>query len=177
MFQSLTPNQTLYILNKSGVPTIDKGLVQNVSPIKTIPSAQFGQMPTQVVDVTVLVNGQTVTYTLPAMGVVGTLQGNGSLVVAMNREAMSNEVLNVKQRSVDHINSNEFHQNVIARCDELWSELNPEAKEKETMQNEVNTLKDQMSVMATNMAQLMEMNKQLMSKLDSERNSKKNKEQ
>lgn len=167
MFQSLLPNQTLYVLNKSGVPVLDKAIVQNTSPIKTIPAQQFGAMPSQMVDVAVLINGRNETYSLPAMGIVGTLQGNNSIVVSMNREAMSNELMNVRQKSVDHINANEFHQNVIAKCDELWQGLNPEAREKEQQKNEINQLKEQMNTMAQMMTQLVAQNQQLLSQRES----------
>lgn len=177
MFQSLTPNQKLYILYKVGTPRLEEGLVQNVSPIKTIPTQQFGQMPTQVVDVSVLINGQTFNYTLPATAVIGTLRDNGGIVVSMSREAMSNEVKSLRQTSVDIVNSVEYHQGVIATCDSIWQALNPEAMEKEQQKNEINSLKEQMATMSANMMQLMEMNRRLIEGLgDKNVKSNKNKE-
>lgn len=178
MFQSLTPNQKIYILHKSGSPSLETGIVQNVSPPKNDPVTSYGQMPTQSVDITVLVNGQTFTYTLPATGIIGTLRGNGSMEVSMSREAMSNAVSNLKQTSIDVINSVEYHQGVISKCDEIWRFLNPEAIEKEQQKTEINDLKNQVSSLTTNMQQLMDMNRRLMEQLGNDRSSKsKNKEQ
>lgn len=176
MFQSLSPNQQLYILHKTGTPNLEIGTVQNVSPPKQDP-LNYGQMPTQSVDVTVLVNGQTLTYTLPAMAVVGTLRGNGSIVVSMSREAMSNEIKNLRQVSVDALNSIDFHKGMVAKCDQLWQDLNPEAREKEQQKQEINELKNQVSAMSSNMAQLMEMNRKLMEKLDGEKTNKSKKQE
>ncbi len=169
MFQTLIPNQTLYILHKIGTPRLETGTVQNVSPIKTMPSPQYGQMPTQTVDVTVLVNGQVYPYTLPANAVVGTLRENGGIVVSMSREAMSNEVKNLKQASLDIINSVEYHQGVVTTCDAIWQQLNPEAVEKEQQKNEIATLKEQMSAMSNNVMQLMEMNRKLMEEMKADK--------
>lgn len=178
MFQSLLPNQKLYILHKMGTPRLEEGIVQNVSPIKTMPATQFGQMPTQTVDVTVLVNGQTYPYTLPANAVVGTLRDNGGVVVSMSREAMSNEVQNLKQASLDIINSMEYHQGVVTTCDTLWQQLNPEVMEKAQEKKRIETLESTVNQMSANMMQLMEMNRKLMESMNNERNTKtsKNKE-
>lgn len=175
MFQTLVPNQQIYILHKIGTPRLETGIVQNVTPPK-MEQGQFGQMPNYTVNVTVLVNGQTYPYTLPANGVIGTLRENGGMVVSMSREAMSNEVKNLRQQSVDVLNSAEYHQNVINACDEIWASLNPEVKEKELQKNEINQLKEQMAAMASNMAQLVEMNKQLMAQ-NAEKQAKKDKPQ
>lgn len=178
MFQSLTQNQKLYILYKVGTPRLEEGYVQGNPSLRTVPSQQYGQMPTQVVDVAVLINGQTFNYTLPANAVVGTLRDNGGVVVSMSREAMSNEVKNLRQASIDIINSVEYHNGVIATCDSIWQTLNPEAMEKEQQKNEINALKEQMATMSTNLMQLMEMNRKLMEGLG-DKNTKmtKNKEQ
>lgn len=172
MFQSLTPNQKIFILHKSGSPSLETGIVQNVSPPKNDPITNYGQMPTQSVDVTILVNGQTFTYTLPANSVIGTLRGNGSMVVSMSKEAMSNEVANLKQSSIDVVNSIEYHQSVICKCDEIWRQLNPEIIEKEQQQNEFNELKSQVSALNSNFAQLMEMNKKLIEQINNNGNNK-----
>lgn len=176
MFQTLQPNQKLYIFHKMGTPRLEEGIVQNVSPMRMQQPSQIGGMPTPMVDVTVLVNGQTFPYTLPANAVVGTLRDNGGIVVSMSREALSNEVKNHKQNSIDIINSVEYHNGVIAACDTIWQQLNPEAMEKERQTQEINSLKEQMSTMTANMAQLMEMNRKLMEGLNSGGNSKKQKE-
>lgn len=64
----------------------------------------------------------------------------------------------MKQRSLDIINSVSYHQGIIAGCDEMLSVLNPELAQKHRQEQEIADMKKQM-------ADLMEMNRQLMAKL------------
>ena len=43
---------------------------------------------------------------------------NGNIVVSCSRDAMNNEVASMKQKSIDIINSMDFHNSVIAGCAE-----------------------------------------------------------
>jgi hypothetical protein len=43
---------------------------------------------------------------------------------------MNSEILNFKQKSIDTINSVEMHQKIIADCDSILNNLNPEYAEK-----------------------------------------------
>ena len=58
---------------------------------------------------------------------------------------MSSEVLSMKQRSVDLINSVELHQNIIKGCDEILTQLNPEIKEKQRQEEENKALRDELN--------------------------------
>lgn len=176
MFQTLQPNQKLFILYKSGTPRLEEGIVQNVSPVKAVPSTTYGQMPVNMVDVTVLVGGQTLTYTLPATSVVGTLKGNGDIVVSMSRDAMNNEILNFKQYAVGELNKADYYNSVISACDGMHRQINPEVVEKERQTHEINSLKVQMSEMASNMNSLMEMNRKLMEELSGRNKTNKTKD-
>ena len=57
---------------------------------------------------------------------------NGNIVVSCSRDAMNNEVASMKQKSIDIINSMDFHNSVIAGCDKMLTLLNPEFAEKAT---------------------------------------------
>jgi hypothetical protein len=50
-------------------------------------------------------------------------------VVATNKDVMNNEILSMKQKSLDIINSIEQHNKIILGCDEILSKLNPERAE------------------------------------------------
>lgn len=169
MFQSLRNNSQFFILHKESRPYLEVGNVVSVSqPMPKFPMPQsFGQPQEMVVDVIVNINGQTFTYQkLPANLDIADSCTNANIVVSANREAMNSEIASLKQKSIDIINSIDFHKEVITGCDQILTSLNPEFAEKQRQQTEINSLKEQMASMSQNMSDLMAMNKELMSKLN-----------
>lgn len=167
MFQNLRPNSQLYILHKENSPFIEYGSVINVSaPHPKYPmNPPIGQMPTMemVVDVSVNINGQNTNFqNLPAGMEIADFGQNGNIVISCSRDAMNNEVAMMKQKSIELLNSVEYHQNVIASCDKMLNLLNPEFAAKQQQDKEIADLKGQMAEMSRNMADLMTLNKQLM---------------
>ena len=156
-FQNLRPNNQIYILHKEAKPYIDKGTVVSVSmptPKYPVPQ-QFGQAPEMVVDVVVKVGEQNVTYQkLPANQEIADFGNAGMQVISTSRDAMNAEVMSIKQRSIDIINSISFHQDMIAGCDVILQSLNPEYAEKQQQQAEINALKEQMQAFSKSMVDL-----------------------
>ena len=95
-----------------------------------------------------------------------------SITVACSKEAINNEIDMQRQKSVDTVNSVDFHKSRIVAFDNLKSQLNPEIAEKAAQQQEINTLKSQMADMNKNISDLLRQNKELMEQL-SERTSSK----
>lgn len=162
MFQNLRPNNTVYILKKDNRPFMEIGSVVSVStptPKYQMPPV-FGQQQEMIVDVVVKVNNQDITYQkLPANADIADF-GNTGVVISDSREAMNAEVLSLKSKSIDTINSIDFHKGVIEGCDQILSGLNPEYAERQQQQAEIAELKNQIT-------ELMKMNKELISRLDS----------
>lgn len=162
MFQSLRPNNQIYILSKGDSPELQIGSVVSVGmpmPKYKIPPV-YGQPQEMVVDICVNVNGQDVNYQkLPASVDIADF-GTGGAVIADNREAMNAEVLSLKNKSVETVNSIDRHKSIIKACDEILAGLNPEYAERKQQQTEINDLKSQVS-------ELMRMNRELMARLDS----------
>ena len=161
MFQSLRQNSQIYIFHKGNNPMLEIGQVTNVPisrPKYAVP-ATFGQPQEMVVDLTVKVNNQMVNYTgLPASLDIADSYSNGeSIVISDSREAMNAEVLSYKQKSVDTLNSIDYHKEVVAKCDEILNSLNPEYAEKKQQQGEIMTLKSQMAEVTKNLSTLTEM--------------------
>lgn len=166
MFQSLRPNNQIYILHKDKA-ILEVGSVVSVSmPTPKYPVPQvFGQPQELVVDIVAKINNQDVTYQkLPANLEIADFGTNG-LVISDNKIAMNSEIMSLKQKSIDAINSIEFHKGVIANCDNMLSSLNPEFAEKQQQQAEINELKTQVNDLSKGIADLMRMNKDLMSRL------------
>ena len=73
------------------------------------------------------------------------------------------EILNYKQKSLDVINSIDIHKNIIQDCDDILNKLNPEYAEKKQQQDEILTLRNQISEMSLNLTNLTQMIEQLKS--------------
>lgn len=169
MFQSLRPNNQVFILHKDRA-LLETGSVVSVStPVPKYPvQPMFGQPQEMVVDLVVKVNNQDITYQkLPATLDIADF-GNSNIVLSDSREAMNSEITSLKQKSVTILNSIDFHKDMITNCDRILSELNPEFAEKQQQQLEINTLKTQMGELSKNMTELMELNKKLMLQIKKE---------
>lgn len=141
-FSNLRSGNQLYILHKDSIPTIEIGKVISISQA----SPKYGNMysPEMVVDISASVNGQPTNFQkLPALGDIADFGNN--IVLSCNKDAMSSEVISMKQRSVDLINSVELHQNIIKGCDEILTQLNPEIKEKQRQEEENKALRDELN--------------------------------
>lgn len=119
-----------------------------------------------VVDLTVKVNNQIVNYNgLPAnLDIADSFSNGESIVITDSREAMNAEILSFKQKSIDTINSIDFHKKVVTGCDDILNSLNPEYAEKKQQQDEISTLKTQMTEVSQSLAALTEMMKTLTGK-------------
>lgn len=169
MFQSVRPNSQIFILHRSDTPSIELGTVTNQPiprPKYQLPTA-FGQPQEMVVDLVVKINDRTVNYSsLPAQSDIADSSSNGeNLVISDSRDAMNAEVLNLKQKSTDIINSVEFHKGLLEQYDKIIAQLNPEFAEKQEQRQELDTLRAQMAEMSRSISALMESNKQLIEKL------------
>lgn len=167
MFQNLRVNSQLYILHKDGTPYVEYGSVVSVSaPHPKYPSTpQIGQFPQMemVVDITVNISGQTSNLQgLPAGAEIADFGQNGNIVVSSSREAMNNEVAMMRQKSMDILNSAEYHRNVIAACEKMLNTLNPELAAKQQQDEEMKGMKEQMAAMLSTINRLADQNKQIM---------------
>lgn len=163
MFQSLRAGSSIYILHKSGSPVMETGTIVSVSP--PVPKYQitpvFGQPQEMVVDLVVKVNNQDMNYQkIPATADIADFGFNG-VVISDSKEAMNTEVVSLKNKSIEAINSVDFHKGVIEGCNKILEALNPEYAERQAQQSEINSLKAQMK-------ELMDMNRSLLERLETD---------
>jgi endo-beta-N-acetylglucosaminidase D len=135
-------------------------------PKYQLPSA-FGQPQETVVDLVVKTNDQTYNYNnLPAQQDVADSVSNGeSLIVSDSRDAISSEIINLKQKSLDIANSKDYQLAMVDKYDKVLLEIHPEMAEKQEQKQEMDTLKKQMDEMSKSIAALMEANKDLIARL------------
>ena len=142
-FQNLRNNHQIYILHKDTVPTLEIGKVTFVSA----PIPKYGNTSMYndlVLDITADVDGKSTNFQkLPANGEIADFGNN--IVVATNKEVMNSELVSMKQRSLDIINSVEQHQSIISGCDEILQMLNPEIAEKQRQEQENKQLREEIN--------------------------------
>ena len=142
-FQNLRNNHQIYILRKDVTPVLEIGKITNVS----VPVPKYGNTSMYndlVLDITADVDGKSTNFQkLPANSEIADF-GN-SLVVATSKDAMNSEVMSLKQRSLDIINSVEQHRSIIQGCDEILQTLNPEIAEKQRQEQENKALREEIN--------------------------------
>lgn len=142
---------------------METGTIVSVSP--PVPKYQitpvFGQPQEMVVDLVVKVNNQDMNYQkIPATADIADFGFNG-VVISDSKEAMNTEVVSLKNKSIEAINSVDFHKGVIEGCNKILEALNPEYAERQAQQSEINSLKAQMK-------ELMDMNRSLLERLETD---------
>ena len=155
MFQNLRAGNTIYVLNKENGLSLEKGTKVNVSlPVPKYPLATTFGNQEMLVDVIAKINNQEVTYQkLPANSDIADF-GNTGIVLSASKEAINSEIISLKTKSEDIINSVDYHKNVINDCDKLLSELNPDFAERQKQQDEIKMLKEQISSVAESVSTL-----------------------
>lgn len=143
-FQNLRNSNQLYILHKDSAPTLEIGKVTGVS----IPIPKYGNTgmynQEMIVDITAEINGTSTSFQkLPASMEIADFGNN--IVISCSKEAMNSEVISMKQKSQDLINSIESHQNIIKGCDEILTILNPEIIEKQRQEQENRALREEIN--------------------------------
>ena len=142
-FQNLRNNHQIYVLKKDVIPTLEIGKVTTVSA----PVPKYGNTSMYndlIIDVTADVDGKTTSFQkIPANSEIADFGNN--IVIATSKDAMNNEVVSMKQRSLDILNSVEQHQSIIKGCDEILQMLNPEIAEKQRQEQENKALREEIN--------------------------------
>lgn len=142
-FQNLRNNHQIYVLRKDITPTLEIGKVTHIS----VPVPKYGTNSMYndlILDITAEIDGKTTNFQkLPANSEIADFGNN--VVIAVSKEAMNNEVMSMKQRSVDILNSIEQHRSVIDGCDEILKVLNPEIAEKQRQEQENKALREEIN--------------------------------
>ena len=95
------------------------------------------------------------------MDIADTFNGMEGIIVSDNKEAMNSELLSLKQKSIDSINSVEKHKQLLLSYEKILNDLNPEYAEKQQQQTEINMLKNQMKDVSATLSSLTELIKEL----------------
>lgn len=139
---------------------VDIGFITNQpmpKPKYQVPPT-FGQPQEMVVDLVVKVNNETFNFNgIPAQADVADTYSNGeTLVVSPSREAINAELVSEKQKSLDIVKSQPYHEKRASVCDALLGQLNPEFAEKQNQREEISQLKEQVNNLTSQVSRLVE---------------------
>ena len=152
-FQNLRNNHQIYVLRKNTTPTLEIGKVTHIS----VPVPKYGASSMYndlVLDITAEIDGKATNFQkLPANSEIADFGNN--VVIAVSKEAMNNEVMSMKQRSMDILNSIEQHRSIIDGCDEILQVLNPEIAEKQRQEQENKALREEINSLKEMFSQFM----------------------
>ena len=135
MFQNLRQGNTLYVIDKSGVPALKLGQVLatgNPTPVYSTQTAglTLGMQPKMEVLVRAKVDDKEGEF--PHLPADQNVHDYGTMVVTDSREAALSEVDAIKQNAKAVLDSVAHNEATVAACDEMFKVLNPSyAKEKE----------------------------------------------
>lgn len=158
MFSALRQGAQVYILEKGETPTLKIGQVVSVGQPKpryntTTPNATFGLNPELVVDVDVNVNGDD--YKFENLSSTATIATYGKAVISDNRDAMLQEVDNMRNSSQQIIDSLDYHKGVVDACGEMFKQLNPNYAKEQQRDDDISRLKSEMGELKGDVAQIL----------------------
>lgn len=160
MFQGLRQGGMFYILDKGEDMRLKIGQVVSVSNPQPknnqfgAPYA-YGAQNEMFVDVKVKVGEETIEF--KQLNANMNIANSGNLVVSDSKEAMSAEVEGLLRNSRQIIDSVLYHEKVVASCDTILRELNPQfAKEKE-QEEKIGALEEKMGGIENTLSNMMSM--------------------
>lgn len=155
MLSALRTGTPVYILYKNE-PRFAVGKVSQVS--NQYPNLGYQQpiIPGNnvAVDIAIEVDGKTETYQrIPLNSSIAEFPDKGVLI-SETRDGIVNEVNAIRSASQTAIDQVEMHKRVIASCDQLLLDLNPQLKKEQEQANEIADLKQKLAGMSDQIAAL-----------------------
>lgn len=160
MFNTARPNSRAYIFFKGETPRFEQGYVVNTPTVKpkyNIPM-NINQQRETVTDFTIKTESGTYNFNnIPSeLEVADTFCNGEAAVVSTSRDAMSAEVLSLKQRSEDALKSRPYHESFIKICDNALGVLSPEYADQKQRDSRMDMLEKKVDGLADNVALLID---------------------
>lgn len=156
MLSNLRAGTPVYILYKNE-PRFAVGKISQVS--NQYPNLGYQQQPlvpgnNLAVNLVVEVDGKLEPYErIPLNSSIAEFPEKG-VIISETRDGIINEVNAIKSASVTALQQVDMHKNVIASCDKLLFDLNPQLRKEQEQAQEIATLKEQLSGMSEQIAGL-----------------------
>lgn len=156
MFSGLRQNGLFYILEKGDELKLKVGQVVSM----TNPQPKYGQFgyntqPEMVVDVKVKVDEEILEF--KQLNANANIANSGSVIVSDSKEAMSAEVEGLLHTSKGILDSVSYHEKVLASCDEILRELNPNFKKEKEQEEKIGMLENKIVGIEGTLSDMMSM--------------------
>ncbi len=149
LFKDMKPGYPVYMLNKESVKTVT-GKVVNVSQPRFAnqlsANGNFQATAQLYVDVTLEVDGQTKTYSIP-----DTLSVTyaGDIVLSVDRDGILRDVEAMKSQSEEALRDVDKHKATVASCEKILEEWNPVFAEKKRQDERICGLENEVKGLGT----------------------------
>lgn len=134
MFQNLRENDAIYVIDKSGVPSLRIGQVKNVGkPMPATPTQTAGLMmgmnPQFQITIRALIDGQEGDF--GQLLATESVHDYGKMLIVDNRESLLSEIDKIRMKSQGELDRHDLNKKTVEACEEMSRAVNPEyAKEK-----------------------------------------------
>ena len=155
MLSGLRPGTPVFVLNKNEL-RYKNGKVVSVS--NQYPQYNF-QQPLNpgngpVVDMAIEIDGKAETFPrIPLNSTIAEFPDKG-VIISETRDGIINEVNVIRSASQTAIDQVEAHKRVVASCDQLLYDLNPQLRKDQEQAQEIANLKQQLAGMSDQIAAL-----------------------
>ena len=151
MFRDLKKGFQVYTLDTSDVPVFRMGNVVNVSePRFQQPQmgqmGQYQQLQDRVIDLTVEINGSSMTYVVPESRDVAM---SNNITLACSVDPIMNQLNAAKRTSSDILDSIDKHRRTLEACDSILEEINPAFKQTKDQDRKIKNLEEKVDRMGS----------------------------
>lgn len=159
MFRDLKKGFQVYTLDTSDVPVFGMGNVVNVSePRFQQPQmgqmGQYQQLQDRVIDLTVEINGSSMTYVVPESRDVAM---SNNITLACSVDPIMNQLNAAKRTSSDILDSIDKHRRTLEACDSILEEINPAFKQTKDQDRKIKNLEEKVDRMGSSFDELKEL--------------------
>lgn len=156
MFKDIKKGYQVHTLETNGVPVYKLGIVVNASEprFQQVPPGQYQQLQDRVLDLTIEVDGKSVTYVVPENQNVAMASG---ITLADNIDPILNQINAIRRNSEDVVNSRDLHEKIIAACDTISEEVNPAFKQTKEQDRKIKSLEDKVDKIGDSFEELKEL--------------------
>ena len=156
MLSALRPGTPVYVLYKNEPRFAVAKVSQASNQYRNLGYQQQPLVPGNnfAVNMSIEVDGKVENYErIPLNSSIAEFPDRGVLI-SETRDGIINEVNAIKSASVTALQQVDMHKNVIASCDKLLFDLNPQLRKEQEQAAEIATLKEQLSGMSEQIAAL-----------------------
>nr|DAY11994.1 MAG TPA: Protein of unknown function (DUF2951) [Caudoviricetes sp.] len=141
MFKDLKKGYQVHTLDTNNSPVYALGNVVNVSEprFQQVQPGQFQQLQDRVLDLTIEIEGKSVTYVVPENQNVAMAN---NITLSCEVDPLMNQLNAMKRSSEDIVNNVDKHRDIIEKCNTILEEINPSFKQKREQDRKIKGLEE-----------------------------------